>query len=226
MKYKITNILLIQVLIITLCSCNGKSKEVSTDSSAKETADTSKSNIRRINDSVKRDTVAEDSESILPRTQAEERELLIKEYDKTKTIDSVFIDHSDTLHFYLTFYCLKDNDLTIPKFYDTDKKKPQDFVTHPFASNIVLTHNRDTVMKKQFVTSDFNPFFNDNFGGNLKRYGSMSMPYLSKRNKDKSHIVLICPIGIPSTDIGLGLFLILDKSGHYKIVQDYYGKAL
>jgi hypothetical protein len=221
MKYKMTNILLIQLLIIALCSCNGKSKEVSTDSSAKEIADTSKSNIRRTNDSNKRDTVVEDSESILPRTQAEERELLIKEYDQTKTIDSIFIDRNDTLDFNLTFYCLKTNNLTVPKSYDTDKKNPKEFVTHPFSSNIVLIHNRDTVMKRQFKASDFNPFFNDNFGGDLKKYGSISMPHLSRKNKDKSQIVIDYPIAIPATDIGQGMFLIISKKGDYKIVEHY-----
>jgi hypothetical protein len=47
------------------------------------------------------------------------------------------------------------------------------------------------------------------------------MPTLARKNKDKSQIVLDYPIAIPTTDIGIGLFLIISKNGDYKIVENY-----
>lgn len=167
------------------------------------------------------DTVANNS-ATLPRTQAEERELLIKMYDQIKTIDTVFIGSNDTLHFFLKYYCKKENTLTIPKSFDMDKKSPKDFVTHPFASDIILVRNRDTVLKKQITAGDLNPFFEDKFGGNIKKYGSISMPYLSKRNKEANQILLIFTIGIPSTDIGIGVPLKIEKDGHYSVAPVYH----
>jgi len=201
------------LVVIGTIGCTGNSTRKSSDSSRGIKTDSLTSKAKADSDVNKPDEVAD-----LPRTQAEEQELLIKTYDQIKTIDSTFISASDTLHFYLTYYCLKKDSLVVSKHYNTEKSS-KDFVTHPFASNILLVHNGDTVLKKQFQASDFTPFFQDNFGGSLKKYGSMSMPYLSRRNKDKKRIVVICGISIPSTDIGIDFLLMIDKNGHYEIVQ-------
>jgi hypothetical protein len=75
---------------------------------------------------------------------AEERRNLIKQYDEVKLIDTTLIRSNDTLHLHLKYYCLKKIKLIIPNRYSFDND-PQDFVTHPFASDIVLTHNGDTI---------------------------------------------------------------------------------
>jgi hypothetical protein len=108
----------------------------------------------------------------------------------------------------------------VPKTYQSDEKNPHAFITHPFASTVLLIHNRDTVLNREFKASDFNPFFEDNFGGNLKKYGSILMlPEFSKKNKDKDQIALIYSIAIPVTDIGM--YLLITKNGNYKIVENY-----
>jgi len=162
-----------------------------------------------------------DSIPVLPPSQAEERERLKKTYDLVKTIDSTFISNNDILHFHLKYYCLKNINLVEPKAYDPDTKHPKEFVTHPFVFDIALTHNSEVVLNRLFKASDLNLFFEDTFGGNLKKYGSLLMPKLAKRNKDKSRVVIDCPIAIPATDIGIGMFLIISKNGSYTFVENY-----
>ena len=200
------------LLLLIFISCNSSSKSQTTNTLITKTANGATKNI------AKQPIDTSDSGDDTP-TQNEERERLSKTYGDVKIIDSTFINDNDTLHFHLKYYCLKNSSLVIPKRYDLDGKK--EFVTHPFVSDVILTHDRDTVLKKQFNSTDFNPFFTDNFGGNLKKYGSMDMPDILAKNKDKSLIIVHCPIGIPSTDIGIGLFLIISKSGDYKIVDHY-----
>jgi hypothetical protein len=156
---------------------------------------------------------------VAPPSQDEERERLSKTYDDVKTIDSTFIGNSDTLHLHLKYYCLKNIDLLVPKHYDLNEKNPKDFLTHPFVANILLINKKDTVLNKQFKADDFYPFFKDNFGGGLKKYGSLGLPEFSRRNMKKSQIVLYCNISIPVTDLALGLSLIISNDGSYKIVE-------
>ncbi|QKJ29511.1 hypothetical protein HQ865_06995 [Mucilaginibacter mali] len=102
-------------------------------------------------------------------SQTEERAALIKRYDEVQIIDTTFIDGTDSLHFYLKYYCLKNDKIKVPKKYQSDEKVPYLFVTHPFASDITLIRNADTVLKKQFTANDFKPFYNDPFVGALKK---------------------------------------------------------
>lgn len=211
------------LLLIAFASCRSKTQRKDMDSAL--VSDTTKSKTNNpINKSRSIDfdrfATLPDSVDDTP-TQAEERERLSKTYDDIKIIDSTFISNNDTLHFHLKYYCLKNIDLLEPKPYDPDRQNPKEFLTHPFVSNISLIHNRDTVLNKQFKADDLNPFFEDNFGGALKKYGSLMMPKLARRNKDKSRIVLDYPIAIPATDIGIGMFLIISKNGNYRFVENY-----
>lgn len=202
--------------LVIFMGCNGSQKSHATDTLIAKTGvantggDTTDPNANQAKED------ASDGDDT--PTQEEERQRISKSYDDVKIIDSMFIDNNDTLHFHLKYYCLDNRSLVIPQHYDLDGKK--EFVTHPFVSDISLIHNRDTVLKKEFNSTDFNSFFTDNFGGNLKTYGSMDMPHLSKRNGDKSQVIVHCPIIIPSTDIGIGLYLIISKTGDYKIVEN------
>lgn len=155
-------------------------------------------------------------------TPAEERKRLIGRYDQVETFDTTIVNGSDNLNLRLKYYCLRDSSIIVPKTYQSDEKKPHAFTTHPFASTVLLIYNQDTVLNREFKASDFNPFFEDNFGGNLKRYGSILMlPELSKKNKDKGQIALIYSLAIPATDIGIRMYLIITKNGNYKIVENY-----
>ncbi|MCO5949949.1 hypothetical protein [Mucilaginibacter flavidus] len=211
----------IALLVIGTIGCTGNSLRKSSDTSLTN----ARLNNFKIPDSGSKipipDTSVNDSsnnENDTP-TPDEERKRLSGTYGDIKMIDSTIIDKEDTLSFHLKYYCLKEINILVP--YNDDEKGTKNFVTHPFASHILLIHNGDTVLKKQFQANSFSPFFKDKFGGHIKKYGSMSMPYLSRGNKDKTHIVLICSIGIPSTDIGIDLYLIIEKNGRYSIVEKY-----
>ncbi len=220
---------LIVIMLCSLMSCNSKMDKKASDSSLTSNSDTTKFNKKKssnyskkaVDSLIRAGVISQEDLPLAPPSQNEERERLKKEYDQIKVIDSNFISNNDTLHFHLKYYCLKDSNLVIPKFYDSDEKDQKDFVTHPFVADISLIRNRVTVLNKQFKASDFDRFFVDNFGGNLKKYGSMLELHFLKKNKDKSRVVLACSIAIPTTDIGTGMFLIISKNGDYKIVENY-----
>jgi hypothetical protein len=211
------------VLIFT-CSCDSQSNKKSTDFSSMKSGDSIKSyknaSGKKPVDSLP-DTFSPDSAD-LPPSQTEEREKLKTKYNETKIIDSAIITNNlDTLHLFLKYYCLKNVDLVVPPNYDLDHKLPTEFVTHPFVTYVRLIHNRDTVLSRTFQASDFNPYFADKFGGNLKKSGSILMlPDFFKGNKDKNQIVLIYSIAIPATDIGIGMFFTLSKDGRFKITEN------
>lgn len=220
---RIEKIFMLLILVSLIASCSGQSAK--TDKlGAQQVTDTSKSN--KLNDSLSKRKAIDaqmaqgdrpDSEEETP-SPMEERKRIANSYDNMRRIDTTLIRGNDSLHFHLKYYCLKNSTLTIPKSYN---KAQDDFVTHPFASNIMLINGKDTVLNKQFQATDFNPFFTDNFGGNLKKYGSILMPTLSRKNKDGNQIVLAYSIAIPATDIGKGMFLIISKKGEYKIAEHY-----
>ncbi len=160
-------------------------------------------------------------QSELSPTQHEERERLSKTYDQVKVIDSTFIVNKDTLKFHLKYYCLRDSNLVIPKFYEFDENPPKDFVTHPFVADISLNRNGSFILRKQFQGSDFNHFYKDPFVGNLKKYGSIVDDIsLSQYNKDKSRIIINFSFSIPTTDLGIAMSLIIADNGTYKIIAD------
>ena len=197
--------LIFVLVFITIVGCNSES--------AKKSLDTVLTN--------KKETSSDaDSLADLPPSQAQDRERLSRSYDDVKRVDSIFINGADTLKFHMKYYCLKNIDLIIPKFYEEpgeNDKKAMDVSTHPFVFDIVLVSNRDTVLNKNFDVKGFDPFFKDNFGGGLKKYGTIIEPYLSRQRKDKNQITVGFSISIPTTDLGIGMKLILDKSGNYQI---------
>ena len=154
----------------------------------------------------------------LPPSQTEERKRLESTYNKTQIIETELPIDQQNYHLVLMYYCLRNDTLIVPETYDIENKPRRKWVTHPFATKILLLNKTDTLLNKRFTASDFYPFFKDPFGGNLKKAGSILMPELSKRNKDK--IVLNCSISIPATDIGIGMYLIIEPDGKYRITQN------
>jgi hypothetical protein len=218
------NKIFLAILIIASIGCSSNQGRKSVDSSSTKNTNATKSKYSKksVDSLIRVGAISPDSIPEAPPSQAEERQRLIKRYDQFETLDSTLISNRDTLYLHIKYFCLKNIDLIEPKLYDPDTKNPKEFVTHPFVADILLVHNRDTVLKKQFKASDLNPFFTDNFGGSLKKYGSLlDMPKPARKNKDQSRIVLDFPISIPATDIGLGQFLIISKNGDYKFAENY-----
>jgi hypothetical protein len=224
-KDKINQILMLLSLIL-FAGCGNQSEHIDNDNSPLA-ANPVKSNDgkksvyskKSVDSLIQAGVISQDSLADAPPTQAEERKALENKYNQIKIIDTIFSSKDDTLHFYSKYYCLKNINLIEPKLYDLNSKSPKAFITHPFVVDIWLTNKRDTVLKKQFKASGFNPFFQDNFGGALKKYGTIIDLNLSKRNKEKSRIILACSIAIPATDIGTGLYLLINNRGGYKITD-------
>jgi hypothetical protein len=222
--YKILNVF----FLILMVGCNLKSKNQSTNSSLIKTGDSSKipnlaSDTRGEGKATHQKDLVSGTDSIDDTpTPAEERKRLSKSYNDIKVIDTTFIENDGaSLHFHLKYYCLKGDTINVPNTYTLDENPAHNYITYGFASDVLLINNHDTVLNKQFKASTFNPYFKDNFGGNLKKYGSILMPELSKRNKDPNQVVLIFYIAIPTTDISTGVFLVISKSGSYKILENY-----
>jgi len=220
-KFGMLHGLILLGFLIAFYSCGGNAKTESNDSLRKKgnsgKAKPTVYNKKAVDSLIRAGVISPDSLPDLPPTQAEERKRISKSYDDVKVIDSIFIVGSDTLHFYSKRYCLKNSNIVVPKSYDSERNNPTAFVTHPFATDILLLRDKDTVMNKQFRAGDFNPYYVDKWGGNLKKYGSILDIGLDRRNKDRNRIIVDVSLSIPSTDIGSGVYLIIKKDGSYRI---------
>lgn len=214
------NKVFIGLLVIAFVSCNSQSKRKPTESSLMKMSDTSKSKSientkRKMIDAQMDKGDRPDDEQETP-SSTEERRRLSKSYDEIKIVDTTLINGRDSIRLHLKYFCLKDRNLVIPKTYVFDKNNPQDFITHDFASNILLIHNRDTIFNKTIRKNDFNSIIADQ----LIKYGTLRMPNLSASNMDKSQIVLHYSISIPATEIGASVSLIINKKGDFKIAKE------
>jgi len=147
----------------------------------------------------------------------EERQALSKTYDQIKVIDTLLIRNNDTLKLHLKYYCLKNKSITVPKtYFSGDEKEPKDFKTYDFASSILLTIHGNTVFDKVVKKSDFNAIITED----LRKYGSLRMPYIAPGSENTNQVILHYSVSIPVTDIGEGVNLIIDKDGKSKTVKD------
>jgi hypothetical protein len=142
---------------------------------------------------------------------------LLSKYNNVERIDTLMIIGKDSLHILEKYYCLHDSALVVPKKYLWGGDKSKDFVTHNFASNIVIIKNRDTIISKTFRVSDFNNvifpeekkyaiLFSSNFLGYKKQYNSIVFGY---------------SITIPLTDVGVPAYIAIDTKGGYKTLDEY-----
>jgi hypothetical protein len=206
------------LLLIILSSCQGNSKSVRADSvHGKSHLDTGTITLGKIpSDAIVDTSTGRDNTP----TQEEEKKRISETYNDVNRIDSVIINGSDTLKFHLKYYCLKGNLLIVPKSFDERESIKEEFKTHPFVSSIVLIRNKDTVLNRKFRASDFIPFFKAPFD-NIKKYGSISMPVIAENKTSNGLLSLLYTVGIPSTDLGAGIFLTIKKNGEFLISEHY-----
>ena len=164
------------------------------------------------------DSIGLASDDITP-SQAEERKRLEGTYDNVEVIDTVFDSGKERISLRVKYYCLKDSNIVIPKRY-YDAENPTDFVTHPFAADVVFIRGTDTLLNKQFTAKEFYPFFKDPFVGALKKYGSLLEPGVWHRDNEDSFDVSYS-LSIPATDLGIPVGVIIQKNGDYKIKTGY-----
>lgn len=220
MKSNHINKVCIGLLVITFISCNSQLKRKPTESSLIRMSDTLKSKStedikRKVIDNLMEKGNRPDDEQDTP-SSTEERRRVLKSYDEIKIVDTTLINGDDSIRLHLKYFCLKDEILVIPKSYVFDKNNPRDFITHDFASNILLIHKSDTIFKKTIRKNDFNSIIADQ----LIKFGTLRMPNLSASNMDKSQIVLVYSISIPMTEIGTSVSFIINKKGDFKIAKE------
>lgn len=147
----------------------------------------------------------------------EEKGRYLESYNDVENIDTSFVNGKDILHVKVKYYCLRNSVLRIPRIYNFAEKRKKDFVTHEFASDVLITNNKDTLFNKVVLSNWFYPII----GTQLKRYGILFSPNISKFNRIKGEVVLQYSISIPITDIGVGVYLVVDKYGNYKVLKKY-----
>ena len=142
---------------------------------------------------------------------------LLSSYNKVGRIDTLVVIGSDTLHIHEKYYCLHDSSLIIPKKYLWGGDKSKDFVTHNFASKIVVVKNADTILNKIFKKSDFNSALQEE----EKQHAILFDPGFEGYSQKYNGIVFGYSISIPLTDVGVPAYILVDKSGKYRILDEY-----
>lgn len=142
---------------------------------------------------------------------------LLSSYNKIERIDTMVIIGNDSLHIREKYYCLHDSTRIIPKKYLWGGDTSKDFVTHNFASNILIIKNHDTIINKTFRVSDFNKAINPE----EKKYATVMFPNFSGYKKKYNSVIFCYSITIPLTDVGVSACIAIDLNGQYKILDEY-----
>jgi len=142
---------------------------------------------------------------------------LLGTYNKVENIEKTVVDGKDTLLLHCKYYCLHDSSLIIPANYDWSGKGKKEFITHNFASQIVLIKNKDTLLNKTFKKVDFkNALY-----AQLQKYAIMFSPDYGGYNKTKGEFAIDYSVSIPLTDVGVPAYIVIDKNGKYKVLDEY-----
>jgi hypothetical protein len=181
--------------------------------------------IETINDSIKNRRAIDSQMALGNRPDSEQagpsfQEVLAERlaaYNKVENIDKLVIDGKDSLQLHETYYCLHDSSLMVPKHYMWGGDTTKDFVTHNFAAKVVVIKNKDTVLNRTFKKNDFNKTLFEA----LKKYAIIFDASYIGYNKEKGEFALGYSISIPLTDVGVPAYLVVDKKGNYKVLDEY-----
>jgi len=199
--------------LLLLCSCTEKPASQSAAVAVKPKPDSDKQHVIA-------STVAKnepnDSTDVEPTFDEVKADLLSK-YDKIERIDTTIIVGGDSLHVHEKYYCLKDNKVIVPKRYLWGGDTTKDFVTHSFATQVVIMKNKDTIINKIFKKSDFNRVLNPE----ERKYAIIFDARFEGYYKQYDGIIFGYSITIPLTDIGVPAYIAVNKKGEYKILDEY-----
>lgn len=155
------------------------------------------------------DTTEPDS-SFLNTDQAELRKEFIASCLQPVTADSFFTSNGITYKVSFRHFCISDSSLIVPARYNFDTGKP--FSTHPHASELVITKETDTVVYKKITSAMFSKLADEP----LKKFGTLVYPQFTI---SEDSIRLRYSYIIPVTDVGLGVGIVFNKYGAYKIEE-------
>jgi hypothetical protein len=143
---------------------------------------------------------------------------LIKSYSEIKKIDTLIIDDKDSLAIHFKYYCLHDSSTIVPARYIAWKDEKKDFTANNFASKIIIIKNRDTIFNRIVYKKGFAPVVDEE----LKKYGVMVDAGFQGYEKVKGKLLFDYTVSIPMTDVGVPVFLTIDKKGNYAVHDEYY----
>ena len=208
-------IFIVLVLVMILGSCSGT--HINNESVSKQ--------VKTVNNNVKNQKSIDSQMAVGDRPDSGQagptfKEVLadrISSYNKVEYIDKMIVDGKDTIQLHETYYCLHDSSLFVPKQYLWGGDKTKDFRTNNFATKIVVICKKDTVLNKVFERDDFNSALSDQ----LKKFAIIFDAGYLGYNKEKEEFALSYSISIPLTDLGVPAYIIIDKKGNYKILDEY-----
>ena len=180
-------LLLLQIVIILLFSCNSFKNSTSSQINAQEKYHIDSTIANNI------DTVKE-FELYYEDVLNEYRSM----YNDTISIDTVIQVNNQLYKLKLKHYCLFDT-LIIPSKYSWDEEtRRENFITHNFASKIILIKQNDTIFNRIIVKD----VFNNSVDSVLRKYGVLLSPVYRGFNPKTNKFIIGYSFSIPLTDIG------------------------
>jgi hypothetical protein len=143
----------------------------------------------------------------------------LESYNKIEKTDTLIVDEKDTLKIHLKYYCLHDSSLIVPAKYNWWDKKKKDFRTNNFATSAIILKNRDTIFNKIILRNDFKSIVTDE---SQKKYGVLFGSPSLRYDKTNKTTTIGFSFSIPLTDLGKAVYMIIDKTGKYKVYDDEY----
>jgi len=123
-------------------------------------------------------------------------DVLIKSYKEKIHIDSLYVIDNDTFNVILTYSCLLNSKVIVPKSYFAPNLN-DDLTTHNFIVDLKIIKNNKIFIEKSIEKKYF---FNTLNNEDIKKYGILINPYI--RREDKM-IFIDISVSIPLTDIGV-----------------------
>lgn len=151
-----------------------------------------------------------DEGAFVPPDAGDLRKELVNSYSNIKSIDTSFNVSGNSIKINLEYYCLFDSSLIIPKEYIWEESSMDKFVSHNFASNILILKDQDTLYHNTVAKETFNSLLTEE----LRNYGALRSPSFRRYDEETNNIVFHFSITIPVTDIGTSATLYIDLEGN------------
>ncbi|UII26133.1 hypothetical protein LVD15_22955 [Fulvivirga maritima] len=126
------------------------------------------------------------------------REDYVTSYSNTIETDTVANVSGKEVMITLKHYCLFDSAVVLPNKYIWGSDSLQQFITHNYVTDIVVTNLLDTLVKQTASKQDFQ------LSEELKKYGVLKKPHFRRVDSLTNELILHYSISIPITDIGVG----------------------
>lgn len=130
----------------------------------------------------------------------------VDQYKMKYNMDTTFNIGTDSFQVVFKYECLFDSSIHVPDNY-VSIYGLKNFITHDFASSIVIYKNRKILIEKEISKNSFSKLIDND----LMLNGALLYPNL---HFDKDPLVRIhYSVSIPLTDIGKGVSVLVDSAG-------------